>query len=217
MAPLTFPRTYPDTPVEGMTLTLRPMQELSPTRGGKQIAADMGPALWTGEWQTSGLTIEEWGILQAWIDTLSSLNDFYGYDIHREYPLAYPNGFTGLTVGGNPWDGTGDIVTVNANNVEIQLDELPVGFVLSPGDKLSFDYLGGAARALHRVVAGGTASAGGALTVEVRPHVRDGWLENQDVTFYRAAARMKVLPLSYDEQTEQSFFGRASFRAIQVL
>lgn len=217
MAVITFPRNLPDElPIVGMSFPPSPMIEVTALRSGRQISQDLGPTLWRARWQSAKMKPDEAGIVRAFYDTVLSLEEFYGYDKLREYPLAYSTGFTGLLVGGNPFGGTCQLTGVAVNNVEVQLAGLPIGFVLSRGDYLAFDY-GTDSRALHRASAAAVADAGGTLTVEVRPHVRVGWTAAATVMLHRPAARMKILPDTYSESEEAPYFVTASFEAIQTL
>ncbi|MBN8956889.1 MAG: hypothetical protein J0H17_09995 [Rhizobiales bacterium] len=215
---ISFPRSMVDgIPIAGLSFPPQPIAEITPLRSGKQISKDLGPTLWRPKWSTDGLMPEETGKVRAWYDTLTSIGEFYGYDKLREYPLKYATGWGALMVGASPFDGSGRLTDVAANNVEITLDQLPIGFILSPGDYLSFDYLTGAARALHRVSAAATADGSGIMTVEVRPHVRAGWDDNAEVALYRPTGRFVILPGTYAEQTEPPWFTSISFEAIQTL
>jgi hypothetical protein len=211
---ITFPRAIPSElsdRLSGLTFTLKPMLEISPLRSGRQIALDIGPNLWLGEWRSEAMDATKMGVARAWFDTLSSIQEFYGYDQYRQYPLAYAN--TGFLGG---FTGTCTLTSVTLPYT-IVLGSLPAGFILSPGDYLSFDYTSGTTvRALHRVSEGGTASGGGSLTIEVRPAVRSGFAGGATVTVFRASARMIVLPESYSENINASV-GSISFKAIQTL
>lgn len=210
---ITFPRAIPDelsAHLVGMTFKLQPMLEISPLRSGKQIAADLGPALWVGEYSSARLNATRFGVVRAWVDTLMSTQEFYGFDKFRERPLAYgrtgfPGGFTGACT-----------VSAFSAPFALTLSGLPTAFVLAPGDYVSFDYSAGITRALHRIVAGGTA-AGGSLALEVRPTIRSGLTAGQAATVYRSAARMIILPDSYDEAVTAPDMGQISFKAIQTL
>lgn len=220
---ITFPRDMPDElgPIVGLAFDPEPMEEINPLRSGDIISLNLGPTLWRGKWEIDGLTPDKLGIVRAWYDTILSQESFYGYDRLREYPLAYAygQGWDDLEVGGNPFDGTGVLVTVT-DSKEITVNDLPVGFILSVGDYLAFDYglIAAPRRALHRVVAADTADGAGALTVEVRPHVRVGWNTTPapTVQFYRPAAKMKILPKSWSNTVRGGPFGRVSFDAIQT-
>jgi len=204
---ITFPRGMPDElHVAGLSFILKPMIEVSPLRSGRLIAADLGPAIWIGEWSTSILVPAQVGIVRAWFDTLSSLREFYGYDKLRERPVAgFPVGFTGACT----------LTSVSAP-YGVTLGSLPAGVVLSPGDYLSFDYNSGTNRALHRIAAGGT-SAAGSVTLEVRPEVRSGYAGGAAVSLYRASARMLVIPDSYSESLSLPDLSTISFKAVQSL
>lgn len=214
---ITFPRAMPDAlSVVGLSFTLASIEELSPLRSGRKISKDLGPALWKGRWSSARLLADKAGEARAWYQTLRSQEEFYGFDHARAYPLAYRRTqWAGLTVGGSPFDGTGSLVSVASGNVSMTVDELPVGFAVAPGDYLAFDYLD--TRALHCVSAAAVANGSGALTVEVRPHIRPGWAADAVVQFYRSAARMVVLPGTYSEQNEMLRFTTISFEAIQTL
>jgi hypothetical protein len=193
----------------GLSFKLQPTIEVSPLRSGRQIAADLGPALWIGEFSSGLLNAQRFGVARAWVDTLLSTQEFYGYDKLRERPLAYkagfPGGFTGACT-----------VSAFTQPYALTLSGLPATGVLAPGDYVSFDYSSGAARALHRIVAGGTAS-GGVLALEVRPAIRTGLAVSQAATVYRSAARMIILPDTYEESVQPPDFGQLSFKAIQTL
>jgi len=183
---VSFPRAMPDeltSRLVGLSFKLQPMIEINPLRSGRQIAADLGPALWMGEYSSGVLSAARFGVVRAWIDTLLSTQEFYGFDKFRERPLrGLPVGFTGACT-----------VSAFTAPFALTLAGLPSAFVLAPGDYVSFDYNSGTTRALHRIVAGGTAS-GGSLALEVRPAIRSGLVVSQAATVYRAAARMIILP-----------------------
>lgn len=219
MAVITFPRNLPaDLPLVGASFVLKPMAALSPLRSGKTISMNLGPELWMPEIQTGQLEAAAAGEARAWYDTLLSNNEFFAYDAMREYPLAYADtGFDSLLVGASPFSGSCVLSNVESNGVQVDLASLPIGFVLSPGDYLSFDYLSGAARALHRVSALATANGSGLATVEVRPNIRAGWTASASVLLHRAACRALILPDSYSENEVPPNFVSISFKAVQTL
>lgn len=208
---LSFPRALPAAfRVVGMSFPPAPMIEVTPLRSGRQISKDMGPTLWRPRYETAQLTPAQAGTVRALYDTLTSVEEFYAYDLLREYPLAYANGWPG------GFDGTGTLDDVESNNVEVNLSDLFAGFVFSPGDYLSFSY-STSLRALHRVVAPATANGSGQVTVEVRPHIRPGWAEGAVVDLYRPSCRAIILPGTYSEQIDVDHTTRISFEAIQSL
>lgn len=213
---ISFPRAIPDALlVTGLTFLPDPVIEITPTKGGGAVSVDLGPTLWRGKWDSDTLDEARFGEVRAWYDTLLNEREFYGYDKLREYPLNYTGGFTGLLVGTVPFDGTCTLAGVPTGSVSVELEDLPAGFILAPGDYLHFDY--GTSRALHRVSAQEVADTNGQMEVEVRPYVRLGWEADTVVTLYRAAARMVILPGSYSERIVPGTFGQASFEARQVL
>lgn len=216
---LAFPRTLPDAfKVIGLSFPPAPMIEVTPLRSGRQISHNLGPTLWRPKYDSAQLTPARAGEVRALYDTLLSEREFYGFDHSRAYPLAYRRThWTGLTVGVNPFTGVCDLSAVAANNVEATLINLPVGFVLSHGDYIAFDY-STSLRALHRVSAPATANGSGQAIVEVRPPIRPGWAVGADVNLYRPAARMIILPGTYSEKIDMaSGLATISFEAIQTL
>lgn len=218
---ITFPQALPDSmPVTGLSFYPDPMVEVTPLRSGEIISADLGPTLWRGHWQAEVLDEDALDDIRAFYDSGTSIEAFYGYDKSKEYPKFYKRtGFTGLFVGASPFTGNCTLSSVETNNVQANLTALPHGFVFSKGDYLAFNY--GTRRALHRIQAAQTASGAGAVTVEVRPHIRAGW--NVDaptpttVQLYRPAAKMIVLPGTYSENIAGNGIGSVNFDAIQVL
>lgn len=218
MTALTFPRDFPcDMRVVASSFVLAPMVEVTPLRSGLALAAELGPSLWQMQVNSGPLNMADIGVVRGFMDTLSSLNTFNAYDPWRQYPYAYRR---------SHWDGLGGfaglctLTTVQSNNVEITLAGLPVGFILTVGDYLAFDY--GTSRALHRVSVGDTADGAGVADIEVRPEIRAGWggtnsPPSASVNLYRASAKMMVIPDSYNENIEIPAYGRVSFRAIQTL
>ena len=216
MVALTFPRDYPcSMRTTTCSFALMPMVEVAPLRSGVALADELGPSLWQMEVSSGQLNMADMGVVRGFLDTLSSLNPFNAYDPFRAYPYAYRQGHWNALGG---FTGTCMLSTVQSNNVEIGLTLLPVGFIFTAGDYLSFDY--GTSRALHRVSVGGVADGAGAVSLEVRPEIRPGWNASSPlptVSLYRAAAKMLVVPGSVSESIELPAYGRVSFRAIQTL
>jgi hypothetical protein len=222
---IAFPRALPSQlKTVGLAFDPLPMLEVTPLRSGGRIALDLGPTLWqASSWQSSPMEEEDFGELRAWYATLTSVKHFLGYDILRQYPVAYKDGWGALTVGGNPFDGTGRLTAVSDGGLTAALALLPVGFIASPGDYFAFWYgTDDAYRALHMVVAGGVADGSGELSIEVRPEIRTGWEDDSSpparvVDLYRPTARMAIVPGSWSAPIDNRRLGRVSFDAIQVL
>lgn len=215
---ITFPRSIPDEfRILASSFVLQPMIEVTPVRNGGQVSADLGPSLWSASVRSAQLTMDRIGVVRAWYNTLQSIETFWGFDYYRQFPYEYRRThFAGLTVGGNPYTGLGRLTAVASNSKQISLDELPNGFVITAGDYVSWDYASGTKTALHQFVQTVTLPGGSVTEIEVRPHVRTGWSTNQGVRMHRPAARMIIVPGSYQETIERGL-GVISCQAIQVL
>lgn len=219
MAAITYPRDFlSNLPIAGLSFIPEPISEISPVRGGDIISADLGPTLWRGKYDSPILEASVFGAARAWYGTLLSYREFYAYDILRQYPLEYADGWGDLEVNGSPFDGNGFLGDVESNDVEVTIYNVPIGLILSPGDYLSWVY-SSTRQALHRVSAGSTAtgvSGSGEVTVEVHPSVRAGWTAATAVKLYRAVAKMVILPGTYTENISPPSFGQVSFEAMQT-
>jgi len=219
MTAITYPRSFPtDLPIVGLSFMPEPFIEVSPTRGGDIIAADLGPTLWRAKMESPDLDPLRFGEARAWYGTLLNIREFYAYDILRQYPVEYQDaGWTGLTVNGGAFDGTGYLESVESNNVEVSILNVPIGFILRPGDYMSWAY-SSTRQALHRVSAAVTAtgvSGSGEFLVEVHPAIRTGWAMGATVQFYRPVCKMIIMPGSYQENIRGPRLGQLSFEAIQ--
>lgn len=98
------------------------------------------------------------------------------------------------------------IASIAGNNKEMTLSALPFGYKLSGGDLLSFDYgTSPVRRALHRVVLPVTASGAGVTpNFEVRPYIRPGATVGLAVTLVKAAAKVRMIPDSFNPGTNDS-------------
>lgn len=186
-------------------------QQISGLGSGKIIVADLGPKYWEAEVALINMENRDARRVQALIEALDeSMNDFYLYDPRCAYPIADP---TGAILGAS----NVQINSLNANNKELTLKGFLSPFVSSPGDFLAFDFGSPARRALHRVVVGGTTTGGVSSSLEVRPHILPGAAVNAAVTLIKAAARVKMIPGSFDPGTaKQMMTSGMSFKARQV-
>ncbi|MFN9368626.1 MAG: hypothetical protein ACK6CT_07630, partial [Planctomycetia bacterium] len=75
----------------------------------------------------------------------------------------------------------------------------PAGYVLRPGDLLSWTYLTGPLRyALHRVVTTGTANGSGNIgNIEITPPVRTGYSLPVNITLVNPRCKAAIVPGSY--------------------
>ena len=121
---------------------------MSQTGGGELLRADLAPMLWAGEIRLGPMAKAESAVPELMLDLLRPAGrTFYCYDARRAYPLLDP---TGSILGA----ATPTIYALPAGGREMQLQALPVGYNLSPGDYLAFDYTVASVtrRALHRIV-----------------------------------------------------------------
>lgn len=193
---------------------LQYMQEMSPLRGGRQVVADLGPALWAMDVKSKALRPSE---LKAWKARLAALENggqqLIGYDMTACYPIAYPRGSWPT---GDAFDGIASLKSVT-NNKTATIGGLPEGYKLSTGDYISFDY--GTTRALHQVMEDAVADEYGVSSVfEVRPYIRLGYVLDVDVDLTKPHAVMLVVPGSVSAPlAEDTGRGTISFSAIQTL
>lgn len=189
-------------------------QESSGTADGRVIVKDLRPALWTAQCQTVPLTNAQLADINALVELLGEgLNSFYAYDIRKQYPAADPGGTT---------LGSSSVVLDSVTgNFGVQLSGLPVGYVLTRGDLLSFN--DGTSQMLHRI--GETVSANGSglsAQFEVRPKLSAATATAaQDspppsVSLIRPEVEMRIVPGSYSvSDGPTKYTSIASFQAVQ--
>ena len=157
---------------------------------GTIIKASLGAALWRGTVQLAPAYSEDAAAVEAYLSLLQRPGaSFFVFDPRRIGPKSNPTG-SALT------SSTVRIAALNANNRDISLSGLPSGFVISPGDMLSFSYSSSPTRyALHRVVAGATASVGGSTAqFEITPPIRPGAVVNTTVVLVRPFCKAVIMP-----------------------
>lgn len=172
--------------------TLEPQQEVRRQGSGAGQARDLGPNLWVARVTSLCRTFRQLAEVQAMIHALNgAIEPFYLYNPFAAFPARDPGG----TIIGS---STVSILSINADNKRLALQGLPVGYVLSLGDFLSFSYGSNPANvALHQIVevAGVTANGSGQTTqFEVRPHIRAGAAVSDPVSLKKPAAMMKLVP-----------------------
>jgi hypothetical protein len=189
-------------------------QESSGVGSGEIIVKDLRPALWMAQCQTVPLTNDGLADVNALIELLGEgLNSFYAYDTRKQFPKADP---TGSILGAS-------VVTIDgtSGNFGLRLTGLPVGYVLTRGDLLSFS--DGTSQLLHRV--GETVSANGSGTTplfEVRPKLSALTATAASdspppvVSLVKPEVEMKIVPGSYSPSDGPTkFTGIVSFQAVQ--
>ena len=135
------------------------------TRGNMVHVHEMVGRIWKAVYQTKSMPRAEVQTWKAFYSALrSGLNQFYGHDPERRFPVTYPTGFAGLSRhAGGSFDGTGTITAISASGLTIAT--LPSTFAFKKGDLVGL--VDGSYRSVHEVKADVTAAAGVAvLTVE---------------------------------------------------
>lgn len=190
---------------------LQRRDEVSGLGSGQILAAQLSPPLWTAPVTLAPMYHDEADQIQALIESLDgSINDFYLYNPRRAYPQADP---TGTILGA----ATPTIAALGPDNKSIQIQGLPNGYTLTAGDFLAFNYGSNPVRrALHRFVETGSANGSGSTPVlEVRPHIRPGAVVGSVVTLIKPAARVFIVPDSFDPGDTTSVI--ASGMSFQVM
>lgn len=181
--------------------------------GGELLSAEVAPALWQGEVQLLPMAIASAAEI---IGLLSALevpgNTFFAYNPDRAGPSADSIG--AALSGYSP--------TISAHNLSagtITLANLPSGYVISPGDMISWSYGSSPVRyALHRFVEGGVASGGTTSALQVYPHLRPTIASQTLVTLVKPVCKALVVPGSSDfGETRGRTVHGISFRFRQTL
>jgi hypothetical protein len=164
-------------------------RKFNKTGGGVIIGYQRGARLWEGSVNFIPMDQRDAKSIDAIMSFIQETGVYFRiYDRTTQFPRNDPTG-TVLTT-------TPTLTSVNANNHDITVSTLPVGYVLSPGDTLNFVY-SSTRLALHRIVVGATASGGGVATVTVTPPIRPGFTLSSTVNFKSAAMNAVVVPGSY--------------------
>lgn len=206
---LSFPRTdLHDLTRLNTRFRLVARSETSRAASGITRVKELGPPLWTAEFQTVPMKGADATRLAAWLDSLDNgVGSFTAYDGRTPFPASDPTGAASL----------GSVQIASLSGGALSLKGLPAAFVLTPGDYLAFDWGSPARRAFHRVVEGATANGSGVSPVfEVRPHIRAGAAVDAAVTLVRPRAVWMLDPGSVETATVQVVATQFSFTATQV-
>lgn len=189
-------------------------QQVSGMGSGQIIVSDLAPKNWEFEVSLINMESRDARRVQAAIERLDEgMNSFFLSDPRAAYPVA---DYGGTILGAS-------VVRINAlvggDARYLSLKGLPAGYVLSAGDMLHFDFGSPSKRALHRIVDGGVANGSGITpNLEVRPHIEPGAAVDAVVTLVRPAARVKIIPNSFDPGTARQMLTTGmGFRARQVM
>ena len=199
-------------PIASATFMPQWRQEFSRQAGGSPRVADLGPEIWTAKIQSTVMLHADAIDAAALVDQMrGSLDTFYVWDPRRPYPRLDPGG---VLLGGSAVT----IYDLGTDNKSLRLAGLPVGYVISRGDKLAWDQgTSPVRRCLHEFVAGAVADSLGRIAfTEVAPHIRSGASTGLAVMLKRPAAEMMIMPGSYDFPPSGPTTSTLSFTAIQV-
>lgn len=208
---ITFPRAFPLDGCFTGECSFEPVyqQARSITAGAQPTAVEVGPTYWRGTWQTRALSREDFGIWQAWLQSLrGGLKTFKGRPALWKWPQAYPRGFAGIS-----FDGTGNLASIATERDSITVDELPNGLILKAGDYLSIPV--GGKQHIHRIVED-VVSSSNAATITVEPPLRPNAVADVDVLLEAPYCDM-VLADAPEISRSGTRGGTISFMGVQVL
>jgi hypothetical protein len=211
--PLTFAQFLGALRVEEVTFRLSHPQEHTRLGDGTVISASLGASLWTGSIRLAQANHPRHAEMEALIGLMDQPGaTFLCHDPRRTGPASDP---TGSILG----SAAPTIHTVAGNLRELRITGLPAGYLLTAGDMLGFQYGSNPVRyALHRIVAGGTASSGGLTPlIEVVPNLRAGAVAGLAVSLIRPACKARLLPDPSYGAGRQALSRGASFDFIQTL
>lgn len=214
---LVFPRDLPEPFVwRPGKFELTYVQARNPTRGGLVQVVNLAPDYFSMIYETRPLHEGQVEVFRAWWSSLrGGARLFKAFDPVREYPLAYPNGFAGLTVGGSPFSGSGTLTAIGSLRNTVTVSDLPENFVISEGDKLSFGY-GSSGQSLLRVVEAATANDDGVAVATIEPVVPLGVATGVPVSFFRPWCKAVIDASSFAVNWQLGRRGSVSFSATQV-
>lgn len=197
--------------IDSVEFTLQQRQEFSRQAGGTPRVADVGPEFWQVKVGASKMSNARARAATAIYNQMrGSLGTFYFWDPRAQYPQS---DLTGSILGSN----TVTIYELNSDNKRLRLTGLPIGYVITAGDKLSFDHGTPNHRCLHEFVAGATADGSGIIALtEVVPHIREGATTGLTVTLKRPTAEMMIVPGTYNFPSTGPVTSSISFTAIQI-
>lgn len=142
----------------------------SRTRGGEVLTAQVGNVLWQGIAQLTPRPRADADAVRALLQLMRRPGaSFLATPSHRAGPIADPEG--AILGAAAP-----KIDLIDANRRDVRIKDLPAGYVLSPGDYLSFTYGSSPTRyGFHQLVQGATASGGGVASgLELTPPLPAG-------------------------------------------
>lgn len=191
-------------------------RDLNRTAGGAQVSASLGDAVWRGTFVLPRGSRLARNVAE--VDALFSVLDrpgssFLIYDPSRSFPWADPDG---SILGA----ATPTISGIDVTDARILgLSNLPVGYVLTAGDLIGWQYGTSPVRyALHRVVETRTAGAGGGITqLEVTPFIEKASLSGIAVQLIRPVIKAVMVPAPSYGTHRPVVTGGRQFSFVQTL
>lgn len=175
--------------IESVVFDVERNDSVSGQASGQLIPVELAPPLWYAEITLNPDYVEDAEVIAAKMRRLHGpLGTFMIYDPRKIYPKSDP---TGAILGNRVIT----ITDIGEDNATLSLSGFPAGYVLSPGDKLSYSYAGGEFLAFLEVSDYTTANAQGvAIAVPVFPHIPVGTTDNGtiSVTLVKASVRMQL-------------------------
>lgn len=192
-------------------LMLQRRQEISRTAGGSPIVADLGPALWRGQFRSHPLKRDAADALLADFETLGgALRTFHAHPAERPAPAAVA-GVSGLNL------QSITVSAVSADRGSISLAGVPAGVTLGVGDWLSITTAAGG-RELVRLASGDTADGAGALgPVVVYPALRPAVVAGRPARVSPAYVEMQLEPDTLLRERVGGAWFAVAFSAWQVI
>lgn len=184
--------------------------EISIQGGGGVLSKNLGPPLWSVTPQSGRMPHENLTRIRAIIEMLEDTRQtFYCYDVVHNYPQYDP---TGAILGAST-------VQINSipDNVHLTLKGLPVGYVITVGDMISYTFLSASRTALVRAQETVTANGSGITpSFQVSPSLRPGIAANDAVSLKKPQMKALIVPGSVG-YGRADLFTTLSFKALQYM
>lgn len=216
---ITFPRDLIEPfKVRSCDFDLMTVDARNAARGGQIQVVNLGPSVWSMKYETVPLLEAQAAEWEAWLASLrGGIKLFKAWHPLRRYARSYPNGYGGLTrAAGGTFDGTCTRSTIGGGLDTVLLTGLPNGFILLPGDFVSWAHTA-SVQALHCVTEAVTANGLGQATVSVEPLIRSsptGTTAYLDRPWCHAVIDPKSAGVRWSPGSRVAV---ASFQAVQTL
>lgn len=198
--------------IDSVNFSLVWRQEFSRQAGGTPRVKDLGAPYWMAKLGCSNLQNTDFLQSGALINRLhGSIDTFYVWEPRAQFPQS---DLTGSILGSS----NVTIHTIGTGNDTIRITGLPVGYVITKGDKFCFDHGSNPVhRCFHEFSANAVAAAGGLIPLTaIVPNIRVGATVGLVVTLIKPSAEMFIAPGSFDAPSTGAMFSSISLTAIQV-